>query len=533
MPTTPLPQTELTNISLPVPPHKTFFGRAPWVEWLVLIALLLGGAGLRFSDLTQPPLDVHAWRQLSALMLARQFYLELLPNASPELKAEAVRLDELISSLEPPILPKLVAYTYLITGGERFWIARVYSILFWLIGGLALYGLARRMTSVDGGIAALAYYLFLPYANTHSRAFLPEPLMIMVMLLGLFAVYRWVETARWKWAIAAGVTLGLAILVKIFVVFPLLFGIPFFLLASWGWKSTLRSRQVWVFAGLTAVIPALYYLVMIPGKSSGYLEVWSLPFLHLLLEPLFYLRWLHRLELLFNPVFLFFSLVSLALLDKNKRWLLVGLWLGYVAEGMTVPSLIISHIYYNLYLTAIIALSLAGGMAFLLSKAAQQGWGWRIMVAVVLLAAVGDTALFARKEIHDVDYSQEPAFWQQLAASLPKDAKIIGMTEDYNSRLSLFGWRHISNYPTSEDFAMDTLSGRQVELSAISPQNWQTFLAQTNGFDYFLVTIMSEFDAQPYLREILYNYYPIILQGERYVVFDLQHPIQPVPAAGE
>lgn len=513
----------------PIAAKRTFFGQQRWIELLVLMVVFLGGALLRFSDLTQPPLDVHAWRQLRSVAVARQIYYDLLPNADPQIQAQAHFLGMVYSTLEPPLFEGLVGRTYLLLGGEYLWVARVYSIIFWLVGGLALFGLAKRMTSADGGLAALAFYLFLPFANTHSRTFLPEPMLIMFLLIGLYAAYRWVENRQWRWMIGAAVSLGLSILVKVFAVYPIAFGMLFFLISSWGWRAMLKNRQVWAFVGVGALIPAIYYLFLIPGTSSGYLETWSLPYLHMLLDPTFYLVWLHKLGALFNLPFVILGVLSLALFQGNKRWLVVGLWLGYILEGMTVPSLITSHIYYNLYFTPILALSLAAGAALLLSRLSQSGWGWRILLAAVMVVGLADAALFARKEIHDVDYSQEPAFWRQLADQLPNDGKMIGLLEDYNGRMNVFGWRYVAQYPYSYDFAMNVLSGRPVDLSVLSDDNWQTFLNKTQGYDYFLVTLLSELEDQPYLKEILFGYYPVVMEGERYLLFDLRHPIQPLP----
>ncbi len=513
----------------PIPASHTFFGRRRWIELLVLAVVFLGGALLRFSDLTQPPLDVHAWRQLRSVAVARQIYYDLLPDADPQVQSQAHYLGVVFSTLEPQLFEGLVARTYLVLGGEYLWVARVYSILFWMVGGLALFGLARRMTSADGGLVALAFYLFLPFANTHSRTFLPEPMLVMFLLMGLYAAFRWVEGRQWKWAIAAAVSLGLSILVKVFAVYPIAMGMLFFLVSSWGWKAALKNRQLRAVVGIGALIPAVYYLFLIPGASAGYLETWSLPFLRMLLNPLFYLSWLHKLGELFNLPFIILAVLSLMLLKGSQRWLVVGLWLGYILEGLTVPSLITSHIYYNLYLVPIVALSLAAGAALLLSRLSQQGVGWRILTAAVLLVGMADAALFARKEIHDVDYSQEPAFWKDLSAQLPNDGKYIGLLEDYNGRMNVFGWRFVAHYPYSFDFAMNELSGRPSDLSVLSEENWQTFLTNTEGYDYFLVTLLSEFDAQPYLKEILYGYYPVVMQGERFVLFDLRQPLKPIP----
>jgi hypothetical protein len=511
---------------LPISSEKTLLGRRGWIELLLLVAVFLGGIALRFIDLTQPPLDVHAWRQLRSLAISRQIYYDLLPEAIPEVQQQAHYLGIVFSTLEPHIFEDLVAHTYLWMDGEHLWVARVYSIIFWLVGGLALYGLTRRIASVDGGLAALAFYLFLPFANTHSRTFLPEPMLVMWMLIGLYAAYRWAETREWKWMISAGVALGLAILVKVFAVYPIAFAMLFFLISTYGMKGLLKQPQVWVFLAIGFSIPAIYYLFLIPRASSDYLGTWSIPFLHLLLDPFFYIRWLHKLGSLFNPAVILLALISVTLFPKNNRWLVVGLWIGYVVEGMTVPSLITSHIYYSLYLTAVIAISLASGAAILLSKAAQQTWGWRILVIAALVISAGDAAIFARKEIHDVDYSQEPAFWKQLSDQLPNDGPMIGLLEDYNGRMNVYGWRYVAIYPYSYDFDMDRLSGREVDLTT---DNWEMFRTKTQGYDYFLVTLFSEFEAQPYLKNILYDHYPVVMEGERYILFDLRHPTKPLP----
>jgi hypothetical protein len=41
------------------------------------------------------------------------------------------------------------------------------------------------------------------------------------------------------------------------------------------------------------------------------------------------------------------------------------------------------------------------------------------------------------------------------------------------------------------------------------------------------VTLFGELDAQPALKDRLYNNYPIYAQGDGYVLFDLRHPKNP------
>src|SRR5512140_858440 len=116
----------------------------------------------------------------------------MLPDADPKLHQSLRGLDE------PAITEGLVAISYLVAGGEYLWISRIWTTLFWVLGGLALFALVSRMTSEDGAVIALGYYLLLPFGSTTTRAFLPEPMMVMWILLALYAIYRWVESSTWK-----------------------------------------------------------------------------------------------------------------------------------------------------------------------------------------------------------------------------------------------------------------------------------------------------------------------------------------------
>ena len=73
---------------------------------------------------------------------------------------------------EPSVFEGLVAVTYLVTGGEHLWVARIYSILFWLLGGVALYALARRLTSPLAAIAS-TYLLLFPALERDLQPHLP------------------------------------------------------------------------------------------------------------------------------------------------------------------------------------------------------------------------------------------------------------------------------------------------------------------------------------------------------------------------
>jgi hypothetical protein len=497
---------------------RTFFGRYHWLLYICVIGLFALGIGFRLMDLTNPPLGTFAWREYGSALIARRLYYQMLPNADPALRQNAIELAP--ATTEPPIMESLVALSYLVTGGEHLWIFRLWTTLFWVVGGMALFALVRRMTTADGAVISLGYYLLLPYGNTTTRAFLPEPLMIMWIILALYAIYRWVESSTWKWTILSGVFCGLAVLTKVFASFPLIPAFALVVLTSFGLRRTLTNVKFWVIVGLAAIIPAAYYIF--PNLQSGgsYLATWVLPYSRQLLNVSFYITWLHFLNGHFDLVMVLIAFLSITILEKRWRAMCIGLWIGYVLLGAVVPELIYSHIYYDLPLVAIVAISLGPISALLLGKLSMQGRPWHALFLGIGLLAVGFTVFLSRKDVVAVDYREKATQLQDIGTQLPK-GRVIGLVEDYGTSISYYTWRFIPFYPYSWDHEMGAIAGHAFDENA---SNLDYFNSLVRGYQYFLVTAFDQLDAQPYLKKILYNDYPIYKQGSGYVIFDLAHP---------
>ena len=166
-----------------------FSSRAARITALLVIFIL--GFAIRLYDLTDLPLEFHSTRQMLSALKARGMYYQTLSASEvpAEQRSFAIQQWKIRASVEPEIFERIVAFTYQFTG-EQVWIARIYSSLFWLIGALFLFLLARDLTSTDGALAATAFYLFSPYAILASRSFQPDPLMVMLIIIFLWAVYK-------------------------------------------------------------------------------------------------------------------------------------------------------------------------------------------------------------------------------------------------------------------------------------------------------------------------------------------------------
>lgn len=513
-------------------PEKTAAGLRLWQK-LLLAGLLVLGFGLRMVNLYDPPLDFHPTRQLRAAIIARGMYYDTLPNADPAAREAAIQIWTTMERYEPPILERIVALTYRVIGGEHLWVARIYSSLFWLIGGITLFALVRRALSTGGALFALAFYLILPWGVVASRAFQPDPWMVMWILLAGYALYRWAESGldSWLWTVLAGLFSGLAVLIKVYAVYPIAGMALLTLLAPLFEGRTprknlfvlIRKPQLWVSALLVAAIAGVYYLGL-GDRSVSFASFWVLSFIGLLRETKFYIRWLALIHGIMDVAVFFAALVGAVLFSGKARPVVIGLWLGYALIGFTFPYQIYTHDYYSLLLVPIAAISLAPLADAVFRRVFDQPLLWRVVFVTGLLLIGGYYAYVARSQLAATNYASEPYPWQQMGKALPNNGAIIALTHDYGNRLKYFGWRSITRiWPSQGDL---DLSAAAAEASGTrSRTDFESyFRAQTEGMDYFLVTLFADFNAQPDLKAMLNDHYPVVGQGDGYILFDLRHP---------
>lgn len=483
---------------------RLFAGRAP------LILLLALGAVLRLIDLTDPPLDFHATRQLRNSLVARAIYYDLSPGFSAAERDMADSFRRSVGLYEPPIIESLAAVTYLVTG-EGIAVPRVLQTLFWILAGLALFDLARRLGSVPSAMLTLAYYLILPFSVQASRSFQPDPLMTAAFVAGLYFLYRWSEMQSWKWSILAGLLFGLAALVKIVIAF-LIGGAAIALVWSLRGSRPWKSPQTWVMASLMILPAFAYYVIGTPGRSSEYFFAWTVTLVRLVLSPDFYAGWLAFLGGLFGLTVLLLGVVGSLLAPARARAMLIGVWAGYLLYGLTLPFQMFTHSYYHVQLIPIVALGLGVAAGPILERVAGQGRVWRLGVAMAVLAAIGYQGWVARSLLVAEDHRHEPGFWKRVGQAIPADADVIGLTQDYGYRLMYWGWRKIALWPLSTNLA--AARGGEPDASG-------DFAENTDGMDYFLVTAFGQLEKQRGLAAIL-DGLPVAAQGEGFVLYDLR-----------
>jgi hypothetical protein len=105
--------------------------------------------------------------------------------------------------------------------------------------------------------------------------------------------------------------------------------------------------------------------------------------------------------------------------------------------------------------------------------------------------------------------------WAEIGQTLGQDARVVGLTQDYGSRLDFWGWLDTAQWPLAGDLSYhEDLRGAQADFE-------ERFKNLASKRDFFLVTLPDELKAQPMLKERLATY-PIFAEGDGYVIYDLR-----------
>jgi hypothetical protein len=501
----------------PITPHN----RSAWIFNVILVFLILAGGFLRFSDLSAPLLEFHPTRQLFGAIKARGLYYQSLPTAQSWQKDLAVRQYSGEATIEPPLLEHLAARLYTIFG-EQTAIPRAFSATFWMVGGLFLFLLAKNISaSKPAAMCALAFHLLLPYAVTASRAFQPDPLMVMLIVMFWWSIENWGRApGNWKWTVLAGLFGGLAIFIKFPAAFFVLGGAFGAVFAHAGLLKTLKRPQTWVMA-LLGLLPAGLYLFYglyfngFLGQQFGsrfYPELWGSPF--------FYLRWFLKVQNVASVLWILLALLGwLIFANRPVKIFLAGLWAAYIAYGLTFAHHISSHDYYSLPLIPLLGLCLSPLAARILpvffeqiqsAKSTRLALNLSRATAVaLLLATISLTSVDQYIAQRTNDQRARAAFWAQVGDAVGHQSGVLALTTDYGYPLAYYGWQNSSPWPLAPD--IDNFE--------------KTFASLTANKKFFLVTDMEEYARQPQLQQRLTKKYPVMAQGFGFILFDLRQPI--------
>jgi hypothetical protein len=242
----------------------------------------------------------------------------------------------------------------------------------------------------------------------------------------------------------------------------------------------------------------------------------------LLASPLFYIQWQTKAASVAGGIGIMLGLLGVFIVrERGARAFLSGLWGSYLVFGLSFDYHISTHDYYSLPLIAIVATSLAplGDWFFTRLREAEPGWV-RGVLFVVLLYGIFSTVWDVRNEMKFVDYRPQEATWIEIGHVL-QGGSIEALTQDYGTRLAYWGWRNAEIWPSSGDLYQASVRGNTPIIDKLFDE-----VAASKA--YFLVTDFDDFEKQPELKARLADY-PVVEQGEGYLIYDLQPPLESQP----
>ncbi|MBT4003528.1 MAG: phospholipid carrier-dependent glycosyltransferase [Chloroflexi bacterium] len=482
--------------------QKNFFKFYNKTTIVLALTFLLAGLGIRLYDLTDAPFDFNPTRQFRGALNARYLYYQMLSDAT---EIELDKVDFFRSQqedLEPLIIEGLMAVTYKIVGAEKIWIARIYSSIFWIIGGWFLFQLARKSGSDGGALFALGFYLFLPFSVQASRSFQPDPLMTMWIILTAYAAYTWAEEKTWTRAIFLGVAGGMAILTKGNAAFYIGMMMLTLVIHEFGLKKSFKDKKTWAIGALMIAPILIHYVFVLGDKFGDYVDRATVRNFGEIFNPRFYILWMDRVEDFLNIALIFIAIIGVFIAKDRLKALLIGLWIGYGIMGLVFHYHITTHDYYHILLPFLVGLSLVPVADAIFEKISKENTFWQISLMIILVLAMAFGIFRARSTLKAEDFQAEVALWEQLGAELPDDGRTSSIVPHFGYQLMYYGWQ---------------------KTDILLPQGFYSF--NPDSFSYLLVLNTRVFDEDPAFKQSIVDNYPVLVDGGYYYIFDLREQI--------
>ena len=504
--------------------------RFPWAV-AVLAAMIVVSFAIRLDGITAPPFDNAVSRQFHAAMVARTYYVDRAELTTEQRRVADV-WDEDVELIEPPVMELLAVAGYHAVGHEALWIPRVLSSVWWALGAVLLYLLALRLQRPPAALAACAIYLFLPFGVVASRAFQPDPLLVVLILLAVLAIVRDDEGPSWGRLAAATAASSVALFLKPGVAAPFLFAV-FAILAARrvGVRTALTDGRLAVFA--LSVVPMFVWYVygsVVESFLGGHFRDKVSP--SLLLERSFWSSWWDQLvyvltwpvgnELL-AAVIVAACVGGVALTRAGRpRTLLVSLWAGYVLFGLVFTLHISTHNYYSLPAVPIVALSLGALLDAALSRLRiSTGTATALVAAATAVVAV-TVAWRLHPVFTDPAYEEKADRYRAIGEAADHTARALYVDEHYGDPASYYGWMSGKLLASGwEDEEPDVLARREL-AAALAGDARRTCVVLTGGP---LRPRVRSFEAELAAR------YAVRSRTDSFAIFDLDRS-PPAPSDG-
>lgn len=528
---------------------------------IILATSFVAAAAVRLYNIDSAKLYFYPTRQYESFCIARHFYLESADSA-PDWQGRIARINKNASEgKQPPVTEYLVSLLYRIAGRETHWAPSLISSAFWLIGGVFVFLIAQKYTTVVAAAIATAFYLLCPFGIVISRSFQPEPLMTMMFAAGIYTILNYYENQSPKRLLIMAVVSGLAILAKVNIIFPIWTAFITGGISKKGLRRTVFSKQHLGFTTIAIIPGFIYYsyLALFTDKLQMVAESVYAP--QLLWDSFFWTGWLNQIASVVGFIPLATAVLGILLIrDKTVRSILIGLTVGYLVYALIFAYTTATHDYYQVQVLPIVALAMAPAIAFFLNHLQHKNTPLHrpaIMTALLLpivifgLLASIKTGAF-RSENGDIkpylasaykcfglrpDYlSQYSDDYSDFIETAEKIGKAINHSDKtitlgglalplwYYGRYAGHRWPLHSHWPFPNAIGSIGTGAKWRKYRGLSAEELLQKHFSVFSPEYFIVTNLEELQKQKTLKDFLYGKFPILVRENKYLIFDLTEP---------
>jgi len=519
------------------------------VLWILLPAAFL----IRMYHINYPP--AYSTRPLRSMIIARGYYYQSLPSIPQWQKDIAVLNSKSQPQGEPTIIEHLAYYSYRLAGRENIVIPQIFSCIFWIVGAWFLYKIGIMLMRTRAAIFAAAFYLFVPFGIFTSRKFQPDVLMVMMMLISIYAQLRFFENGTVEWFLMAAVLTGLAILIKPMSIFLVLGAFIALSVNRWGWVRIILQKKFLNFIIIAVLVGCSYYIygLLISGWLRVQIDQRIYP--HLLATFPFWKGWLMMIGKGVGWIAFGGAIYGYLLARGRMKVLLAGLGTGYVVYGLVFSYHIHTHVYYHLGLIPVVGLALGPVGERIIIRVCKfpAGRKWiMIIAAAVLLVGAGvvfsnmryerlrqiDVNLRNKLEMvsnfigfdpHDAiniisDFGHAIKTMKEIGDRVNHSDKTIMLSLAYSKSLEYYGNIAGINWPQRADMLLEQMRGGRL----IGAQERFEKLCSKIKPEYFIITSREEFNKQEDLKVLLNGKYPLLIENDDYLIYDLRENKNPI-----
>jgi len=220
----------------------------------LLIVILVLALAVRLYHIAFPVAGFAAWRQADTAAVAKNFYENGFHITRPQIDWGGTSAGYV--EMEFPLYSFLISLLYALFTPNDMW-GRLLSVLCSIGAVTSLFFLVRKVLGETTALWTAAVYAFLPLNVFYTRAVMPESMMLLCSIAGVYFFAEWIDRGRARDIFLSAICIAIAALLKITALY---IGMPLLFLAlrKYG-PAFLRQPLPWVYAASLVLPVGLWY----------------------------------------------------------------------------------------------------------------------------------------------------------------------------------------------------------------------------------------------------------------------------------